>query len=91
MFSARTFALRVDGRGNPEVVLAISPGQYTNFLRIDVERPSRAYVMRAPLQPPESVYLCAGHRTRNGGSPTYWGIELLVPPRKTSISVRDAL
>ena len=28
---------------------------------------------------PESVYLCAGHRTRNGGAPADWSIELVAP------------
>ena len=26
---------------------------------------------------PESVYLCAGHRTRNGGPPADWSIQLV--------------
>ena len=32
-------------------------------------------------KPPESVYMCAGHRTRHGGPPADWAIELLSPPR----------
>ena len=31
--------------------------------------------------PPESVYLCAGHRTQHGGPPADWAIELLEPSR----------
>ncbi len=30
-------------------------------------------------KPPVSVYLCAGHRTRNGGPPADWAIELFGP------------
>lgn len=30
---------------------------------------------------PESVYLCAGHRTRNGGAAADWAIELVAPAR----------
>ena len=29
--------------------------------------------------PPESVFLCAGLRTRNGGAPADWSIELVAP------------
>ena len=32
-------------------------------------------------KPPESVYLCAGHRTQHGGPAADWSIELLAPPR----------
>ncbi len=28
---------------------------------------------------PETVYLCAGHRSRSGGPPADWAIELLAP------------